>query len=251
MATVLRKPLQGVGNIIRFNRHFYSIAAGGILALLAAAACRPSFAPYGYSLLALVLVPVLTSLLVSGYIYDFSGLYRLDWLPHSSCSSLVNVHAGFDETSILLQQRFRPESLRVLDFYDPQKHTEMSIRRARKLYPAFPGTERVSTGALPLAPQSADRIFLLFAAHEIRNDEERAFFFRQLGRALKPGGQIVVTEHLRDAANFLAYNIGYLHFLSRASWLRTFKAAGLDVEAQYRINPFMTTFILTYDRAAS
>ncbi len=38
-------------------------------------------------------------------------------------------------------------------------------------------------------------------------------FFNELNRVLKPNGQIVVTEHLRDLNNFLAYNIGFFHFL--------------------------------------
>jgi hypothetical protein len=62
---------------------------------------------------------------------------------------------------------------------------------------------------------------------------------------------VVVTEHLRDPANFLAYTVGFLHFHSRQAWLDTFRAAGLRVEREVSITPFITSFFLRqHDSAA-
>ncbi len=91
---------------------------------------------------------------------------------------LVNINAGFDETSLLLKEKYPDSDLIVFDFYDPVKHTEISIERARKAYPQFPGTTKISTNNIPLKDNSADYIFLLLAAHEIRNDEERIDVFQ-------------------------------------------------------------------------
>ena len=85
---------------------------------------------------------------------------------------------------------------------------------------------------------------LIFAAHEIRNEEERSLFFKELARILKPGGNIVVTEHLKDLPNFMAYNIGFLHFHSKRSWLTTFKSADLILKKETKQTPFISTFIL-------
>ena len=52
-------------------------------------------------------------------------------------------------------------------------------------------------------------LFLLLAAHEIRNDEERVNFFKQLKNVLSPAGKIIVVEHQRDIYNFMAYNFPY------------------------------------------
>ena len=41
-----------------------------------------------------------------------------------------------------------------------------------------------------------------------------------------PDGIVVVTEHLRDTANFLAYNMGAFHFHAHGTWLAAFAAAG-------------------------
>src|SRR5439155_13733602 len=115
----------------------------------------------------------------------------------------------------------------VFDFYDPAKHTEASIRRARKAFPPFPGTLSISTGHIPLENCSAGKIFAILSAHEIRNAEERNAFFCELNRMLSASGRIVVVEHLRDSANYLAYNIGAFHFHSRSAWQSTFQAARL------------------------
>ena len=202
----LRKPWQGVGNIVRFNWHFYVLASALAGLLLLATWWLPT-AWRGYIAAALVMLvgSTLLSLLVSAYVYDWSNLYRLDWLADTpSPISLVSINAGFDETSHLLAAKLQAASLTVLDFYDPARHTEVSIKRARQAYPPYPGTQRVLTSALPVASSSADKVFSMLAAHEIRNETERVAFFQEAARILKPDGQVIIVEHLRDRANFLA-----------------------------------------------
>lgn len=243
-----RTRFQGVQNILRFNWPFFALAAGGVAAALLLAPWLPA----GLQLLVYLGcagagLSVAVSLGVSYYVYDRSPLYRLAWTTHLRVppgGTLVNINAGFDETSALLRARFPAATLRVLDFYNPVRHTEASIRRARQAYPPYPGTEAVMTTALPLPDQSADAICVFFAAHEVRDETERIAFFRELRRALQPGGRIAVTEHRRDVPNFLAYNVGFLHFYDRAAWARTFAGAGLRVAAQVEDIPFVTTFIL-------
>ncbi|MEO7045031.1 MAG: methyltransferase, partial [Ferruginibacter sp.] len=91
---------------------------------------------------------------------------------------------------------------------------------------------------------SIDKIFTILSAHEIRDDKERVSFFEELHRVLNSTGQIIVTEHLRDTANFLAYNIGFFHFHSKATWLKTFQLSGFQIVNEIKITPFITTFIL-------
>jgi SAM-dependent methyltransferase len=254
METV-RKPLQGVGNIVRFNWHFYAVAlACGLGLSVVWWVAPPAWQLYVAGLLGLLLLPVVVSLAVSAYVYDFSRLYDLAWLPALGPKqpNILTVNAGFDEISAAIQQKYWPCEMRAVDFYDPARHTEVSIKRARRAYPPFPGTVRVDTrSALPLADNSADLIFAFLAAHEIRDATERANFFGELRRVVKPAGRIIVTEHLRDTANFLAYTIGFLHFHSRRAWRRTFQRAGLAVEREMPTTPFITTFVLQKNGSAA
>jgi len=244
-----RKPLQGLRNIIRFNWHFYALAFGLALAVGVAAALLPAPLSYvGWVGLGLIVAPTLISLAVSTYVYDYAGLYELGWLPARIAPEpgikLLTISAGFDEITPLLAQSWPADQLLAVDFYDPTRHTEVSIKRARQAYPPVPGTQRVSTNGLPLSPHSADYALAFLAAHEVRDPAERAAFFREIGRVLKPTGEIIVVEHLRDTANFLAYTIGFFHFHSRRAWLATFRAAGLQVAQEIKITPFLTAFIL-------
>jgi ubiquinone/menaquinone biosynthesis C-methylase UbiE len=98
---------------------------------------------------------------------------------------------------------------------------------------------------LPLADNSMDAVFVILAAHEIRNSDEREKFFAELNRVIKPDGKIIVVEHLQDAANFLAYNIGFRHFHRYATWLQSFSQAGLTIQEEVKITPFLTAFTLS------
>jgi SAM-dependent methyltransferase len=243
----MRKPFQGVGNIIRFNWHFYVLSLSSILFILIIAHYfYEIYKIYFYLFCFLIFISIFVSLCVSYYVYDVSQLYSLNWIDDDNEKiNIININAGFDETSVLLKEKFPFAELAVLDFYDPTKHTEVSIKRARKAYPPYLNTIQVTTYRLPFADNSADKIFLIFAAHEIRNEEERIAFFKELQRILKPTGQIIVTEHLRDVPNFLAYNIGFLHFYPKRIWHNTFLLANLILQKEQKITSFISTFILT------
>jgi SAM-dependent methyltransferase len=191
-----RSSFQGVVNIVRFNWHFYVLAVVGVaVGLLVASWLGGYFFVAGICVAVGVLATTIISLLVSWYVYDKSELYRFGWLPEVPAgANIVNIHAGFDETSSLLADKYPTADLRVLDFYDPKLHTEVSIKRARRAYPPYPGTLPISTTDLGLEAESIDMIFLLLAAHEIRQLEERAHFFQQIRQALKPGGHVILTE---------------------------------------------------------
>ncbi len=248
METVARSPFQGVLNIIKFNWHFYLIALAIVIVL-------PWLASYLASPLTTILnaiafftaLNLVVSLAVSFYIYDYSGLYLLKWTDEyaiSNAKRIVNIHAGFDETSTLIANKYPNATLIVFDFYNPEKHTEVSIKRARKAYPPYPGTTHVATNKIPMPPNSVDVIFIIFAAHEIRNKMERIQFFKSLKKSLRKDGQIIVVEHIRDAANFMAFNIGFLHFHSKAEWQGTFDSSGLTINSENKLTPFVSVYTL-------
>ena len=242
---VKRSPFQGVSNIIRFNWHFYAIVLLLLLTVLLFHDLLPELLqPLAFAGALLGLITLFISLLVSYYVYDASDLYELNWLGENEGKNLLNINAGFDEISSIIRSKHPKASLSICDFYHPLKHTEISIKRARKAYPPQAESVEVSTEKLPFPNEHFDKVLAVLSAHEIRDHKERALFFDELNRITKADGNIYVTEHLRDTYNFLAYTIGFLHFHSKASWKETFQQADLRISQEIKTTPFITTFIL-------
>ncbi|MEL7144742.1 MAG: methyltransferase domain-containing protein [Bacteroidota bacterium] len=246
---VNRKPLQGLKNVVQFNWHFYLLSGLSIAGLVLLSTYLEGVFQ---SLLLMITVCIASSTMISliatVYIYDLSSLYEFRWLSSHKVADrakILNINAGFDETSTLLSHRYPNATLLIADFYDPTFHTEVSIKRARKAYPPHPDTFSVKTDALPYENDEFDMIFVTFAAHEVRDPEERLAFFRELLRVVKPQARIFVTEHLRDLRNFLVYTIGFMHFYSRSSWLQLFRDANLELIQEVKTTPFVSTFILS------
>ncbi len=249
----VRRPFQGVWNIVRFNWHFYVI----FLLLLPLIYFGLEVMVSGVVAIAglvILVVPVLISLLVSFYVYDCSQLYEyrfLDEFDFNTSDTIVNINAGFDETSQAISDRFPEAKLEVFDFYNPERHTESSIKRARKAYPPFPGAKTIDTTDLPLQDQAVSGVFAIMSAHEIRDREERVMFLKEIRRVLSDEGRLLVVEHLRNIPNFLAYTIGAFHFFSKKDWRNCFNAAGLAIEKEIKITPFVSIFILSKNGTTS
>ncbi|RYE34725.1 MAG: methyltransferase [Sphingobacteriales bacterium] len=251
----VRGRYQGTWNIIRFNRHFYVLALLSVSGLIVVEIFLEGV--IGTLMLAAATVISLStviSLAVSLWVYDLSGFYKMNWIRYSGLpkgAQVFNIHAGFDETSSLLSDKFPLAKLTAYDFYDPIEHTEISIKRARTAYPSFPGTQKISTKGTGLPVHKADMIFLIFSLHEIRNTEERRNFLRTLKGLLTSEGRIIVVEHQRDLPNFIAFNVGFFHFYSPASWMKDFNSAGLLIERREAFTPFVNLYTLIKNDSTS
>lgn len=245
-----RRQFQGVLNILSFNRHFYIIGIG-ILALIIVSHQIFEWPDLLYRLVILAfLYGLLMPLLVSAYVYDFSGYYNFQWLKdcsadQSNATQILNINAGFDETSYIIKDNFPQADLKVFDFYDAKRHTEPAIIRARKVSLVYPDTQQIISNSIPVPDQSADIIFLLSAVHEIRSHEEKILFLKECHRVCKTNGKVIMVEHLRDFPNFLAFSVGFTHFFSKSVWRNAFKSAGFTSFQEVKFTPFMSIFICT------
>ncbi|MES2705881.1 MAG: class I SAM-dependent methyltransferase [Verrucomicrobiota bacterium] len=239
----------GMWAIVRFNWPFYAVALGlGLTGIFAGS--QPAVIETGTLLVFGSGYFLLGSLGVSHWVYDCSELYRWSWLERilkdTPTGNMLLCHSGFDEASAALRVKFPSPQFRwrVLDHYDPAIMTEASIRRARKLFPPTPGTEPANFGQWPVGSASMDVIFGLLAIHELRTHAERAAWFAEARRCLAPGGRVVIAEHVRDAANLLAFGPGFLHFHSVTAWRKSWEAGGLTSDRHFRITPFVRVFVL-------
>lgn len=241
-----RAPYQGIVQIFDYNRPFYLCTlAGAMVALLIALYVT---APLRFFILSAVGTAVFwtcSSLLVSHYIYDRSGLYRLCWLRE--CLSRppgrwINIHAGVDDCSSLIRAMFPGSEGQIIDIYDPRKMTEPSIKRARRISGAVP--QAASLQGLHPPGDHFDAAFLIFVAHEFRRHEDRVQFFRDVTRVVRSGGELILVEHLRDWVNFLAFGPGFLHFFSKRTWIRAANSGGLSIRLHTTVTPFVHAFVL-------
>jgi len=244
-----RGNFQGMLTIARFNWPLYGaalavlIASGGGIFLLTGL-----FKILSAIAFACVAYFIFVSLGVSHLVYDCSDLYHWSWLECAlkggPMRQAIFCHSGFDETSTELREKFSNVQWSILDHYDPERMTEPSIHRARALFPPTTDTLACNYDAWPVAVESADFVFALLAIHELRTETERTAWFSEARRCLRKGGCVVLVEHMRDAANFLAFGAGFLHFHSCASWRRCWESAGLRSVDQFSVTPFVQVFIL-------
>jgi SAM-dependent methyltransferase len=234
--------------IIRFNWPFYACAA---LVTATAPLVVPRLPAVWWvrvpvlTTVVLVATWLVTSVVASWIVYDRSRLMRWDWVLQAlgfTPLSWINIHAGHDEASDALQRLFSSARGRVFDIFSVAEMTEPSIARARGQ--ARTHAEPADFRHLPLANGTIDVATLLLSAHELRSDESRGALFAELRRVLGPGGRVVVAEHLRDWANFVAYGPGVLHFHSRRTWVRCFTRHRFDIHAEFSITPFVRVFVL-------
>lgn len=238
-----RSRYQGVAQIVSYNRRQYLIAAGAICTLsLAVFWFRPLLRIAGILFILGAAYWVFASLGVSHWVYDRSSLYSLNWLMIRP-RLWLNVHAGLDEFTEILSNRFPSSEYEVFDVYDSREMTEPSIAMARKMSGGA-YSKAVPWRRLPCADGVFDAIFLMFVAHEFRREESRHIFFRELARALAPGGRLIMAEHIRDVPNFLAFGPGFLHFQARQTWRTAFREANLAIVKEIAITPFVKAFEL-------
>lgn len=242
-----RRKLQGVLNILSFNRHFY-VSGLGVLAALIASYLLMEWPDILFWLIIVAFLYGFTMpLIVSAYVYDFSGYYSFHWLKNlirndERVKLIVNINAGFDETSFIIKNKFPHSDLKVFDFYNARQHTEPAIKRARKVSLVYPNTQQIASNLIPLKDNTVDIVFLLSAVHEIRSNEEKVQFLKECYRLCKPDGKVIMVEHLRDFPNFLAFSVGFSHFFSRSVWKNAFERAGFSSFQETKFTPFMSIF---------
>jgi hypothetical protein len=250
MRTPPRTRFQGVAQIVRFNWPFYLTAA----LLLAAGGCAVLMLSMPFFVRAMLSAAIaaaafwlITSLIISHYIYDRAGIYDGIWIQRAlptSPKSWAIFHAGLDEFSPILRKLFPESEGLVIDLFDPNEMTESSIKRARRLTKEPARSIHVNFRALPMRDNELDAAFVFFAAHELRKLESRILFFRELRRVLRSHGEILLLEHLRDWPNFFAFGPGCFHFHSRRAWSHSIGSAGLFILKEFTLTPFIRAFVL-------
>ncbi len=151
-----------------------------------------------------------------------------------------------EETSLPVQAVFPNTICTNLDLFDDSVMTEPAIARA-KLAAGLSKLIRAKPNALPLENGVSELTVVSLAAHEVRDPTLRVTFFRELARVTHPDGTLVVAEHLRNLPAALAFGPGLFHFYPRSEWTQLATAAGLLIESEFDITPFIHVFVFRRD----
>jgi SAM-dependent methyltransferase len=240
----------GVVRIVRVNWPRYALAG----AIVFMTACATDLAlPRAVKIMlwsgaSLALFWVIASIIASHWVYDRSNLFEWSWLREAigePVTRWINIHAGLDSIGRKTLRKLFPGAMgTTLDIFDPIEMTEPSIVRARDEEEIDPRTVYARFDDLPIPSGEADVALLLLAAHELRRSAARDAFFRELRRVVRPGGRVILVEHVRDLANFIAFGPGAFHFFSRRAWMRNAAAGGFELVREMRFTPLVRAFIL-------
>ena len=244
-----RGPFDGVLQIVRYNWNLYvaAILASALVVGLVLV-IHPAAVLAGLLILGAIVALgwLALSLAVSHYVYDRSDLYRWEWIRERVAPTprhVVNIHAGLDETSQALQEMYPAAEVTILDIYDPAEMPEPSIARARREARSALASVKSDFRRLPIQTASADLLTVIFVAHELRRPTAKEAFFREASRVLKPGGRLLLVEHLRNAWNLAAFGPGAFHFFPRHEWLRVAGATGFQLSEEISRTVFVRAFV--------
>ena len=156
----------------------------------------------------------------------------------------IFIHASFDPASKRIQKEFPNLNLKVCDIYENRHQDEPMIEVSKKIFPPNSEEIKIDPTKLPFKSNSQDIIFAVTALHEILSHNKRVEFFIEAKRILKDDGIIIVSEQMRNFTNFLFFNIGAFHFLSKKKWELAIHQSGLKIIEAQKITPFAEMIVI-------
>lgn len=244
-------------SLARYNRPLYALS--GATAVVGLSICLLPSVNFALRLIGALAAAVATWYAVASFaafhaMFDRSPLLSGTWLrkcvaaPPGAC---VQLSVGLEQTTLPLGRVFPDAECVDLDLFDPAVMTEPAVSRAKGRQEGAaaapetpPALTPASPDALPIGAAASDLTVVTLAAHELRSAASREALFGELSRVMKPGGTVVVVEHLRNVAALLAFGPGLMHFYPRGEWLRLARVSGLGVTAEFDITPFVHVFVL-------
>jgi SAM-dependent methyltransferase len=237
-------PLWYFGWAAYVNRGGYlrALAFGAPTALaLAVAGMTISWRPLVTAGLALVAGGALV------FLFSIHGIYRMYGPPATRYVSrllqlgevgeravIADLHIGTWRHSHLLTE-LRPEatvhSVNCWNAGGPP--SEANVKQLHELEgpPQHPTFETIAAldFKVPLADRSCDAVVMGFGIHEIDARGPREQLFDEARRLLRPGGKLLLFEHLVDLENFVIFGPGIAHWPRRREWLALLEPRFADI----------------------
>jgi len=152
-------------------------------------------------------------------------LLRMGGIDGHGGAVIADLHIGTWRISHLLGELLPRATIWSVNCWDAAgPPSEANVRQLHELEPepASPrfATRAVAGGAIPLPDGSCDAVVLGFGIHEIPAGGPREKLFDEARRLLRPGGKLLLFEHLVDLENFVIFGPGIDHWPRRRDWMR-------------------------------
>jgi len=236
-------------SLARYNWPLYAVCIGTVVCGIALALISIPFFLRVVALFAAATAGwfAIASFLAFHVMFDRPELLSGLWLqrcvstPPKTC---VQLSVCVEETTLPIATVFPAAACTNLDLFDESVMTEPAVARAKQSDEHRALVKSASPEALPLEDGSVELTVVMLAAHEVRDEQLRKKLFLELARITEDGGRIVIAEHLRDIAAALAFGPGLFHFYSRKTWVELATHAGLSIESEFSVTPFVHVFVL-------
>jgi len=204
-----------------------------IIAFVTAGFVSPLFSKILVLISVLILLNILLSLFASFKLYDKSNLYEpeklFEGIQFKKSDKGILLHASFDPISKKLENLIEPENLKIYNLYGNRHEDEKSIRISNQIFPPHPNQINVDPTNLEDKSYSIDYIFAITSAHEILTQDKRVKFFKEAKRIMKDDGTLIICEQMRNFINFLFFNIGAFHFVTKKDWEDAINESGMKI----------------------
>lgn len=240
-------------SLVRYNWPLYAVSCSSTL-LGFAVSSIPSISE-STRIIAFVVACVAAWYTIASFfafhaMFDRSHFLSGNWLkdcvktPPRRC---LQLSVSLEETTLPIDRVFPDAKCANVDLFDQAVMTEPAVNRARAS--RNNDSARIARpDAIPLGDADFDFTVITLAAHEVRERKVRESLFHELSRVTKPEGRIIVVEHLRNLAAFLAFGPAFFHFFPRTEWIRLAEAAGLGHELEFPITPFIHVFVFSREK---
>jgi SAM-dependent methyltransferase len=234
-----------------------ALAFGGPTALaLAVAGLAVPWRPLVVAALALLVAGALV------FLVSLHGIYRMYGPPSARYVSrllqlggigdravIADLHIGTWRHSHLLAELRPAATIYSVNCWDAAgPPSEANVQQLHELegQPQHPSFEAMAAdgGMVPLADGTCDAVVLGFGIHEIPPGGPRERLFDEARRMLRPGGRLLLFEHLVDVENFVIFGPGIAHWPRRRDWLALLKPRFAEI-AHVRARQALDLFIAT------
>lgn len=177
------------------------------------------------------------------FLFSLVGIYRMYGPPArrylarllrlggvSGRVAVADLHIGTWRHSHLLAELLPEARLHSVDCWDQAgPPAEANVQQLHELEPPPSGRARfrmlrLERGCVPLDDASCDAVVVGFGIHELPTGGPRERLFDEARRVLRPGGKLLLFEHLVDLENFVIFGPGIGHWPRRQQWRELLEA---------------------------